>query len=500
VSESDSVTGEGNPLDRPLAPRRRFGLALGALLAGVLLAFLLPAPWVFVEDSGHKDMPMDGGRAQYACPMFCTIMDHMPEDGRCPVCGMEMTVITGESTLGAAEQAMVGLEVETVRRLPLVRAFRVVGEVDYDETRLKRITTRMQGWLEGVSVDATWIPVEKGQPLAAIYSPELYAAEKEYLVEWNAGAEAPGSLLAEARRRLELFGVDDREISELEKSGEPRRAVILRSPLDGVVVERLAVEGASVQKGARLYTVADLSRVWVQASVFESDLSWIRIGQSVRLGTEGSAHHMEGRVAFVDPVLDRSTRTARVRIEVDNPAGPDGRRSLRVGQRVDAWIEAAVDAGGELATPGEAHGPYPLAVPRTAVLRTGERNLIYALFEEKVGPEGRTRDYALDPRRIPAKVWYEPVEVRLGPLARVGDGSAGEQFYPVLGVIPPRPRKDSETGKEVEVLSLPRLSEGVAIVTRGNLLLDSQAQLAGRPSLLFPEGNRGGSSDPHAGH
>lgn len=480
--------------------RKRLGLIAAGVAAGLLLAFLLPSTWVFVEDAKHAEMKMDGGGAQYACPMFCTIMDHMPEDGRCPVCGMEMTVITGESTLSSAEQRMVGLEVETVQRLPLVRVFRVVGEVDYDETRLKRITTRLQGWLEGVSVDATWVPVQKGQALASIYSPELYAAEREYLVEWNAGAEAPDSLVSEARRRLELFGVDDREIAELERKGEPRRAVVLRSPLDGVVVERLAVEGASVSKGARLYTVADLSRVWVQAVVFEPDLPWVRVGQSVRLESEGATSRMEGRVAFVDPVLDRSTRTARVRIEVENPAGPDGRRRLRVGQRIDAWIEATVNAQGELAAPGADEGSNPIAVPRTAVLRTGERNLIYALFEEKDGPDGRTRDYELDPGDIPAKVWYEPIEVRLGALARRKDGSATEQYYPVLGVVPPRPRTDPETGMEVGVLSLRRLTEGVAIVTKGNLLLDSQAQLAGKPSLLFPEGNRGAPSDPHAGH
>lgn len=481
--------------------RRRKAVDIAAgLVAGLVLAFVLPSTWVFVKDAAHAAMEDTPSGVKYACPMFCTIMDHMPENGKCPVCGMEMTVITGDSTLNASEQRMVGLEVQTVHRLPLVRAFRVVGEVDYDESRLVRVTTRMQGWLEEVLVDTTWAAVEKGQPLATIYSPDLYAAEREYLVEWRAGGDSAGSLLEAARRRLQLFGVDDREIAELESSGTPRRAVALRSPSTGVIVERYAVQGASVTKGSRLYTIADLSRVWIQAEAFESDLPWIRTGQVVQLRTGAGLFPIEGRVAFIDPVIDRATRTARVRIEVDNTAGVDGRRPLRVGQRVDAMIESPIGADGELVTAGENEEPLPLAVPRTAVLRTGERTLIYALFVEKDAPDGRIRDYRIDPRRMPDRVWYEPIEVRLGPVTRLRDGSVAEEYFPILGVVPPKPRMDPATGKHLPVLSLRRMTEGVAVVTRGNLLLDSQAQLSGKPSLLFPEGNRGASSDPHAGH
>jgi Cu(I)/Ag(I) efflux system membrane fusion protein len=445
---------------------------------------------------------------QYACPMFCTIMDHLPEGGKCPVCGMQMTVITGESTLTSAEQRMVGLEVGVVQRLPLVRSFRLVGEVDYDETRLARVTTRVQGWIEEVFLDTTWSAVEEGQPLATIYSPEIYAAEQEYLGERKAARGADGtpeggaaSLVESTRRRLQLFGIDEREIDEIEELGAPRRSVVLRAPLSGVVVERNVLPGAAVPRGARLYTIADLSWVWIQAEVFEPDLPWIRVGQTVRLENGFGAEPAQGRVAFIDPVIDRTTRTARVRIEVDNPAGPDGRRPFRVGERVDARIEAPVGARGTLAEPGEGDAPASLAVPRTSVLKTGERNLVYVLFEERDTPEGRIRDYELDPRRLPEKVWYEPLEVRVGGVTRLRDGSVSDQYYPVLGVVPPRSQIDPKTGKPRPVLSLRRLSEGVTVVTKGNLLLDSQAQLAGKPSLLFPEGNRGAApGDPHAGH
>ena len=188
-------------------------------------------------------------------------------------------------------------------------------------------------------------------------------------------------------------------------------------------------------------------------------------------------------MAFIDPVINRHTRTARIRIEVDNPADGEGTRLLRVGQRVDAWIEAHMDARGAVVAPGGRTEGGPLSVPRSAVLSTGKRNVLYVLFSESMGK----RDYGLDPRALPETVLYEMVSVRLGPVAERADAASGEEFYPVLGVLP------AEEG-------LRQLSEGLVIVTKGNLLLDSQAQLSGKPSLLFPEGSRGGSSDPHAGH
>ncbi len=506
LSTSESAANDGGPR----SPRTVLIACVMGVVLGALVAAILPASWVFVEAEAMPGADAAGGESVvYACPMFCVIMDHMPEGGKCPVCGMTMTIVSGESTLNRLEQRMIGLETDIVRRLPLVRSLRVVGEVDYDETKLARITTRVGGWLETVWVDSTWTEVVKGEPLASIYSPELYAAEQEYLVAWNASRGVASanktlrtsSLLRAARRRLELLEVGDEEIAALEKSGVPRDSVVLRAPFGGAVVQRRALEGASVGKGASLYTVADLSRVWVQALVFESDLSWVREGQRVRLEAEDGSEPIIGRVAFVDPAVDRRTRTARVRIEVDNSRGPDGQRALRIGQRVDTWFESALDVRGRLLPPSaEDSAKRPLAVPRAAVLRTGERNLIYVLFTEENTDEGRKRNYQLDPENLPEKLWYEPVQIRVGPLARIaGDGQLAE-YYPVLSVVPPPPVVDPKTGEKRAVLSLRRLDEGVVVVSKGNLLLDSQAQLAGKPSLLFPEGNRGKSSDPHAGH
>jgi len=424
--------------------RKRLILAGVGLAAGLLLGFLVPGHWVFVK--AHQRHAMAGTDESYACPMFCVVLREMPEDRKCPVCGMTLTPISGKSVLNPDERRMVGLEVGRLKRRSLARSLRVVGEVDYDETRLSRITTRVDGWFEKVWADTTWMAVKKGDKLAAIYSPELYATQKEFLV-------ARGELRESSRRRLRLFGISEEEIAELEKSKTVKQTLVLRAPRDGVVIQREVVEGASAKRGATIYVIADLAGVWVQAEVFERDLSWVKVGQAVRLEIEGDAGILVGKVAFIDPVIDRHTRTARVRVVVDNRE-----RRLRVGQRVDLRFDIAL--GGE-----------PLALPRSALLSTGRRKVVYRLFTEFNGE----RDYDVDPDDLPDAVFYELVEVRVGPLAM----HEGEEYYPLLA------------GK---------LEAGMTVVTKGNLLLDSQAQLSGKPSLLFPEGSRGASEDPHAGH
>jgi Cu(I)/Ag(I) efflux system membrane fusion protein len=206
----------------------------------------------------------------------------------------------------------------------------------------------------------------------------------------------------------------------------------------------------------------------------------VRAGQPAHLGIDGDAVEPTGVVTFVDPVLDRRSRTARVRVEVDNPAGPDGSRPLRIGQRVDVRLSSRV----------EDEGADPWAVPRSAVMSTGERDVVYLLFTEQARGDAMVRDWQLDPARLPDPVYYEMVAVRAGPPARADDG---EEFLPLFGLAHGAPQ-------------LADLREGLIVVTRGNLLLDSQAQLSGRPSLLFPEGNRGGRAGTpagqagHAGH
>ena len=222
-------------------------IAAAGLAAGLLVGFVLPAHWIFASVAKARHEAEESG-VQYACPMFCTIVSELPEDGRCTVCGMQLNPVSDSSTLNEHERRMVGLEVEALRRVPLARSVRVVGEVDYDETRLSRITTRMTGWLEEVWADTTWTDVRKGDKLAAIYSPELYAAQKEYLVAWEAAqakrSDTDAVLLRAAERRLKLLGIGQEEIAELRRRKAVQETLVLRAPRDGVIVERRALEGA----------------------------------------------------------------------------------------------------------------------------------------------------------------------------------------------------------------------------------------------------------------
>jgi len=456
---------------KPLSPTGK--AALAGIGFGLLLVIFLPASWLFTDDVARSGEHGEG--AQYACPMFCVVMDELPDDGRCPVCGMELDEVSGEQKLNRAEQRMAGIEAIRLTRLPLVRTVRVVGEVDYDERLVSRVTTRAGGWLTEVFVEASWADVRKDAPLVSIYSPELVAAQEEYLV---ARAAKDESLLAAARRRLSLLGVGEAEIAAIDRAGKAVDSLVLRAPRAGVVVRRNALPGASVKRGEILVTIADLSRVWIQTEVYERDLPLVRIGQSVRLDAATLGRTLTGRVAFIDPAIERRTRTARVRVEVDNPARADGTRLLRIGQRIDAVLEAMLDENGEVVPPGATPAKDPLVLPASAVLRTGERTIAYALFTEMVPGKPKFR---LDPADLPDTVLYQLTPIRVGPAARRAGAPEQGLFYPVL-----------------DAAGLP---EGAVFVTKGNLLLDSQAQLSGKPSLLFPEGNRGGGGDdPHSGH
>ena len=284
-----------------------------------------------------------------------------------------------------------------IRSVPVGSGFaggtvRTVGRVAMDERRREVVHAKYEGYVEKLLVDFTGKPVRKGQPLLAIYSPELVAAQKEYLVARAAqarlgdssvpGVASGGAELAEAsRQRLRSFDVGPEEIAALEKTGVPRRTVTLRSPVSGVVVEKTAVEGMKVSPADRLYEIVDLSHVWILAEVYEKDLGAVRMGLPARvtLATQPGGE-WRGIVTFVSPAVKPDTRTVEARIDVDNAGGV-----LKPDMFVDVWLEGAPAAA--------------LTVPESAVIPTGERTLV---FVEK--GEGH----------------YEPREVALG--ARVAGG------------------------------------------------------------------------------
>ncbi len=291
--------------------------------------------------------------------------------------GMDMKGMPGMATAGngimvdPAKQQLMGMRLAEASYQTLDKTLRTVGRVEYDERKVKQINVKTEGWIERLYVDFTGKPVKRGEPLFTIYSPELVSTQEEYLLALEAKrrlassphhhvAASGDSLLEAARRRLLLWDITPEQIAELERNGRPTKALTLVSPIDGFVIEKMALEGMRVEPSMTLYKIADLSTVWVYADIYEYELPLVRVGQeaTVRLSYHpGQAFH--GRVVYVYPYLDSKTRTAKVRFELANTSD----WKLKPGMFAD--VELKVPLGRRL------------AVPREAVLDSGIRQIVF---------------------------------------------------------------------------------------------------------------------------
>ena len=273
--------------------------------------------------------------------------------------------------LDDASRARLGIVVVRADLRTLERELRLVGRVEPAETAERTVTSRVDGFVERLAVDFTGRPVYRGEVLLDLYSPMLVAAQQELLLAVrlrNALGEAPtpdatqsaDSLVVAARRRLQYWDISDDQVAELESSGAVRRTLTLRSPADGVVLQKNVVQGQAVMAGAPLFQIADLSTVWLEADVFDSDLAVARVGQHAKVTFDAyPGETVHGRVAYVYPTVDPASRTGKVRIELPNPGG-----RLRPGQFGTARIVAPL--GGRV-----------VAIPRQAALVTGDRQLVF---------------------------------------------------------------------------------------------------------------------------
>ena len=275
--------------------------------------------------------------------------------------------------VGPSSAEAIGLTTTTVGEREFRKNLRTTGIVTVDETRTSHVHTKVRGWVDGVMVNFVGHPVNAGQVLCGIYSQEVYAAEIEYLAllgrvkgpEVKLGGEfaeqerrAREELLAAARRRLQLWDVPKGEIERLETTREPRKTFPLVAPRSGIVVAKQVLDGTFVDASTELYTVSDLSRVWLLADIYESDVRSMNVGQVARLDIQGADGPIEARVAFLPPTIDEPTRTLKVRFELANTA-----RRLRPGAFADVRMDLPLGRG--------------LAVPESAVIRTGARAIVF---------------------------------------------------------------------------------------------------------------------------
>ena len=372
-------------------PNPRSGWTRVALMLLLLAAVAAGGYWF---GRRHAVMPVQSRGAPaapeqlYTCGMHPQVIRNKP--GLCPICNMELTPIRRQPAAGpdsnAPEASAIAIDPVTTANMgvrtgvvtngPLRRVIRTVATVNFDETSLSDVTTKFKGWIAKLYVSATGQQVHRGDPLFEIYSPQLYSAQTEYLVARDSTAN--DALRSNALTRLKYYDISDDQIAEMDKTRQVRKTLRVDAPRDGTVVEKAAVEGQMVDEGMRLYRIADLALVWVQAEVYEQDLAFIRVGQEALVSVSYLPDRkFRGRVTFVYPTVDEKTRTARVRMEFHNP-----------GYFLKPGMFATVELRAELA-------PSALLVPDTAVLRSGERNTVFVALE---GGRFDPRTVALGPR------------------------------------------------------------------------------------------------------
>ncbi|MDQ6885837.1 MAG: efflux RND transporter periplasmic adaptor subunit [Gemmatimonadota bacterium] len=283
--------------------------------------------------------------------------------------GMSVTQ-TGSVKLTAAQLRQFGVTFGTAVVRPLTAETRTTGVVTFDETRIAQVAPKFSGFVERLYVNSTGQPVTRGQPLLDIYSPELVAAQQELLLAGQlqrdiGGSAVPGvpdnttDLVAASKRRLQLWDISEGQIDEILRTGRARRALTLFAPASGVVVDKKVIQGQATMAGQQLYTIADLGDVWVDVQLRESDAAAVRPGSGAAIEVAGlPGRPFKGRVAYVYPTLDSASRAIRARVVVANTGG---------------FLKPGMYATVRLSTPSRS----ALTVPSSAVLRTGERNVVF---------------------------------------------------------------------------------------------------------------------------
>lgn len=377
--------------------RKQLSMALVALVS-VLPASCRdpePTPMGHAGQHAHGATPGTAAAGQptevayYTCAMHPSVRSQEP--GPCPICGMALQPVTREEAetgvilIDAQRRQTIGVTTARVERQALILPIRAVGRVVYDERGLADVSLKVRGWIGELHVDTPGQRVNKGEPLFTLYSPELYAAQEELLAAVASSraaraTSAPGRvdyLVAAARRRLELWDLGPAQIDQIARGSKPLEYVPILSPASGYVIEKNVVAGATVEPGARLYRIADLQEVWIEARIYESDLPLVEVGDTARLSLPYRPEwRSEARVAFVYPYLDDSTRTGRVRLELANP---------------DIELKPDMYADVEL----EKHLGERIAIPQNAILYAGKRSFVFVdLGEGRLRPKavivGRT--------------------------------------------------------------------------------------------------------------
>jgi len=353
-----------------------FGVIM--LITGAAWSDLVWAPFTRMWQAARPapeptDQEATAGTQFYTCGMHPWVI--LPAPGLCPICHMDLTPLdpdkfSGEIMIDPVVTQNIGVRIGPVTKGPVVQTIRTVGTVDYDETRVRDVNIKVTGWIEKLYVDYLGAEVEAGQALFDVYAPDLFEAQEQYLLEYRK-KDAPGgrssgvNLLEATRTRLEYYDITPEQISRLEETGAPSKAMTIHSPHRGVVIAKHANEGMRVDEGMQVYRIADLSKVWVMVTLYEYQLPFVEAGQrAVMTLSYIPGQEFEGKVIYVYPYLDAQTRQVSVRLEFDNPT-----LLLKPGMYANVELRSTLAGERTLA-------------PRSAILDTGARQIAFVSLGE----------------------------------------------------------------------------------------------------------------------
>jgi len=408
--------------------------------ASLLLAAGLFLGWLFFHQPNSTETTENTALHEHSedengiwtCAMHPQIK--MDKPGQCPICGMDLIPLQksnseiDERAIEMSESAMKLAEVQTflVSSGNASKEVLLYGKIQADERLLQSQTAHVPGRIEQLFINVTGETVKKGQIIAKIYSPEIVTAQKELLESISLEDKYP-SVVEAAREKLRNWKLTDQQIREIETSGKVTTTFDIYANTSGIVTARKVNEGDYVSKGAVLFDVADLSRVWAVFDAYESDLQWIKMGQKVEFTTQAiPGRVVSGNISFIDPVIDPATRIARVRVEIGNPG---------FNLKPEMFINGIVKSN-------KGNSGQQLTIPQSAVLWTGTRSVVYVKIPDSEMPAFKLREITL--------------------------GASMKDDYIVLD----------------------GLQEGEEIVTNGTFSVDAAAQLAGKPSMMNPAGGK----------
>lgn len=404
----------------------QFGLVL---VFGLIIGRLL-----FNKESNNHTEQVHSQEKEttYTCSMHPQIRQNEP--GKCPICGMDLIPLMQDSgnsdgntlllTMSPEAIALANIQTQKVKTLSSGHEITLAGKIALNEQKMAVITANYPGRIEKLYIDYTGQTIQKGQKLATIYSPDLVIAQKE-LIEAVRFKDANPGLYDAAKEKLRLWKISEEQIENIEKNNIIINEFEVASDLSGVVLQRNISRGDFVNKGSVLFEITDLSRLWVLLDAYESDLPFLKVGQKITFNVSSvPGKDFNSSIFFIDPIINSQTRTASVRAEVNNP---------QLLLKPEMFVNAKVFANLPIKEKS-------LAIPSTALLWTGKRSVVYVKAPDQLNSV------------------FEMREITLGP-------SLGDYYLVDSG-----------------------LDEGEEIVVNGAFSIDAAAQLAGKPSMLNPNG------------